>query len=310
VQTSAIGPHVLEEQRSRLNTREKWLLAIVCLFAGIAVFATHWIADDVTRIICGVVLAAVYLGCTLFARRSRSLQQFWELSFAFFVLAVILVLNNSIPGYVGTSILHSPPDDGNPLASTVSGTVVVQLLGTCFGIALVLASTLVTRRGLGSVYARPGKLGVWLVFSIVFFVAFYAFLASLPLRPDSPAQRLLPTNGFVTFDRLLMFTPALVVISLANGFEEEFVTRGLFLQKYDVFFGPRVANVLQAIVFASAHAGVTYTPSAFVFIVLLVFPLGLFAGYLMRATDGVLAGGIFHGALDMAIYLPFLSFTS
>jgi hypothetical protein len=30
----------------------------------------------------------------------------------------------------------------------------------------------------------------------------------------------------------------------------------------------------------------------------------------MRATDGVLAGGIFHGALDLAIYLPFLSYTS
>lgn len=310
MQTSAVRPHAPQPQPSPLNAREKWILAIVCLSAGIAAFATHWIPDDVTRVVLGVLLAAVYLACTLYIRRSSSLRKFWELSFAFFVLAVTLVLNNSIPGFVGTSILHSPPDAGNPLASTASGTVVVQLLGTFFAIALVIASTLVTGRGLESVYARPGKPGGWLIFAIVFFVAFYVFIATLPLRPDSPAQRLLPTNGPLTFDRILALTPALIVISLANGFEEEFVTRGLFLQKYNALFGARIANILQAMVFASAHAGITYTPSAVLFIVVVVFPLGLFAGYLMRQTNGVFAGGIFHGALDMAIYLPFLSFTS
>jgi membrane protease YdiL (CAAX protease family) len=307
---SAALPLVVEDQPARLSTRRTWALAIVCLFAGIAPFATHWIADDVTRIVCGLVLAAVYLGCTLRVRNSASLRPFWELSFAFFVLAVFLVLDNSIPAYIATSVLHSPPNSGNPFASTISGTVVVQVLETFFGVALVIASTLVTGRGLASVYARPGKRGRWLVVAVIFFVALYVLLATLPLRPDSPAQRLLPTNGMVTFDRLLTFTPALLVISLANGFEEEFVARGLFLQKYDVFFGARIANVLQAVVFASAHAGVTYTPSALLFILVFVIPLGLFGGYVMRATNGVLVGSIFHGALDMAIYLPFLSFTA
>src|SRR6516165_5854151 len=99
MQISAVRPQVPEEQRSHLNTREKWILAVVCLFAGIAPFATHWIPDDVTKIACGLLLAAFYLGCTLYTRRSSSLRQFWELSFAFFVLAGILVVDNSIPGY-------------------------------------------------------------------------------------------------------------------------------------------------------------------------------------------------------------------
>jgi membrane protease YdiL (CAAX protease family) len=307
---SAVGAYQSEVARSHLSAGEQWMLAIACVLAGIAPFAAHWIPDEVIRVTCGLLLAVVYLGVAFAIRASESLRQFWELAFAFFVLACVLVLNNTIPGYVGTYLLNSPPDAGNPLASTISGTLVVQVLGTAFSVGLVIALTLASRGNLESIYVRPGKPVPWLVVAMVFFVGLYILLATLPLRPDSPAQRLLPTNGPVTVGRLLSFTPALLIISLANGFEEEFLTRSLFLKKYNWFFKPPVANVLQAMVFSSAHAGVAYTPSAALFIVVFVFPLGLFAGYLMRATDGVLASSIFHGALDMAIYLPFLSFAS
>ena len=71
-----------------------------------------------------------------------------------------------------------------------------------------------------------------------------------------------------------------------------------------------MANVLQALVFSVAHVGITYTPTALLFIVAVVFPLGLIAGYLMRATNGILAPVIFHAGLDVAIYLAFLSYAS
>jgi membrane protease YdiL (CAAX protease family) len=63
-------------------------------------------------------------------------------------------------------------------------------------------------------------------------------------------------------------------------------------------------------VFAVAHVGVTYTPIGLVFLFVIVFPLGLLAGFLMRATNSVLVPAIFHGALDMATYLPFLTYAS
>jgi hypothetical protein len=81
------------------------VLAVACGFAGIAPFAARWIPNDITRIVCGLVLAMVYFAFTLYARRSPSLRLFWELSFAFFVLATDLVLTGSIPGYVGTFLL-------------------------------------------------------------------------------------------------------------------------------------------------------------------------------------------------------------
>jgi membrane protease YdiL (CAAX protease family) len=41
-----------------------------------------------------------------------------------------------------------------------------------------------------------------------------------------------------------------------------------------------------------------------------VFPLGLITGYLMRTTRGILASMIFHAGTDIPIYLAFLSFVS
>jgi len=222
----------------------------------------------------------------------------------------VQVLNNAIPSYVGTNILHAPPNAGNPLASTVGGSVVIQVLEAAIAIVPVIAFTAASGKDQGSIYARSGKIGGWFAFAIIFFVGFYLFVATLPLRPDSSAHQLLPANGTLTFARFLAFTPALLLMVISNGFEEEFLFRGLFLQKYKVFFGFGASNVLQAMIFAIAHAGITYTPTALFFIVAVVFPLGLAAGYLMRATNGVVVPAIFHAALDMAIYVAFLSYVT
>jgi membrane protease YdiL (CAAX protease family) len=57
-------------------------------------------------------------------------------------------------------------------------------------------------------------------------------------------------------------TPALLVPVISNGFQEEFLFRGLFLQRYNALFGAYMSNILQALVFAFAHPEVTYTPNA------------------------------------------------
>jgi uncharacterized protein len=292
-------------QRFHLEAGQQLILAVICLCAGIVPFA-RWIPGDYARI----VYTAVFLAFVLFARNQASLRKYWELSFAFFILGLVALLQSFVNGYVGPSILHDPPNGGDPLASTVLGTTVIQLLDSLSAIVPIVALTMLSGSDLGSIYVRKGVLGRWFVFAVVFFVVFYVFLATLPLRPDSPAQRLLPQSGTLTLGRFLVLTPALLVVSLSNAFEEEFLFRGLFLQKYGAFFRPRIANLLQAIVFASAHVGVTYTPNFLLFVVLLIVPLGLFGGYLMRATNSVITPGIFHGALDMGIYLAFLSYAT
>ena len=283
----------------------KLILAGECLAAGIIPFA-RWIPGDLVPI----AYTALVLAFALFARTRPTLRKYWELAFAFAIFGLVSVLDRFVNGYVGPFILHDPPNGGDPLASTVSGTVVIQLLDSLVAIVPIVVLTWISGRSLGSIYIRKGVLGRWLICAIVFFVLFYLFLASLPLRPDSPARRLLPESGTLTLVGFVALTPALLVVSISNGFEEELLFRGLFLQKYDVFFGARFANVLQAIIFASAHLGVSYTPSFLIFAALFIFPLGLFGGYLMRATNSILTPGILHSALDMAIYLAFLSYAS
>jgi membrane protease YdiL (CAAX protease family) len=306
----AIQASLTGAQRPHATILKQALVAAVCLLAGFAALAPRWLTDDVLKVGIGVLLAAAYLGFALVAKRSTSLNSYWPLAFAFFVFAFVQVLNNSLPGFVGTYVLRDPPNAGNPFASTIGGTVIVQLLSAAIAVLPIILLLKVSGSDLGSIFVRKGIFGKWLLLAVGFFVAFYIFTATIPLRPGSYAERLLPTNGPLSIAGFLALSPALIVMSLSNGLEEELLFRGLFLQKYTLFFGAVWANVLQAAIFSFAHLGVTYTPSAILFVAVIVFPLALASGYLMRATNSVLVPTIFHGALDMAIYLTFLTYAS
>ena len=194
----------------------KLILAVVCLAAGIIPFA-RWIPGDLVPIAYTVFALAF----ALFARTRSVLRKGWELAFAFAIFGLVSVLDRFVNGYFGPSILHHPPNGGDPLASTVSGTVVIQLLDSVVAIVPIVALTRISGRDLGSIFIRKGVAGRWLLCAIVVFVVFYAFLASLPLRPDSPARRLLPQSGTLTLAGFFSLTPALLVLSISNGFEEE-----------------------------------------------------------------------------------------
>jgi len=269
--------------------------------------AARWIPDLVARITYGALIAAGLLTLSLASGKLTPLHRFRELSWALFVFALVQVLNISIPRYVATYVLGESPTDANPLASTISGSVVMQLLETAIAIVPILVVARLVGLNLDSLYLskRPG--GRWLVFAIAAFVAVYVYIATIPLRPGSPIQQVLPIGANLTIQRVLALTPALLVMALSNAFQEELLFRGLFLQRYTLFFGAGLANVLQAAVFTVAHVDTTYSPMLLVFLVALVFPLGLLAGYLMRASNGIVVPAILHGAFDILIYLGFLA---
>lgn len=285
-----------------LSVVAKSALAVLCLAGGIAPLAARSLRSEAAELGYGLVVAGVLLALTLLVRRSTTLHRFWELPFVCFVLAVVQVLNNAVPPLVLGHVLHERVVPGNPLAATVGGTLVIQLLETALALVPIVVLIRVAGLDLGSIYWRWGKFGRAYLIAIAGFVALYVLIGL------SPAHRMLPIQGTMTLGRYLALTPALLVLVISNGFQEEVLFRGLFLQRYTGFFGVYVANVLQALVFAFAHAGVTYTPSALVFILVAVFPLGLLAGYLMRSSDGVVAPALLHAGLDIPIYLAFLTF--
>lgn len=293
-----------QEQQVKLDIHKKWALAILCLCSGLAPLLARWFPDNFTKIFYGVIVTVFFLVVTTLIRKSSAFRQFWGLSFAFFIFAFIQVLNNTLPGYFVTNILHQTPIAGNPVASTVSGSVIIQLLETFIAVVPILVFTKISGGNLDTIYANRGKLSRWFIFTIISFVIFYI----LSLRISS--HHLFPIHGSMTVNRFLTLTPALLLMVISNGFQEEFLFRGLFLKKYDVFFGKYVSNFLQATIFMIAHIGITYTPLTLIFLILFVFPLGLFAGYLMRKTNGVLAPAIFHAGSDIPIYLAFLTYVT
>lgn len=288
-----------------LSAAGKWALAGLAMLGGIAALAARSIPDQVARVAFGVSLAVLLFGVTMLAKRSSRMSGYWQLSFVLFVFAFVQVLNNSIPSFLLTNILNEQSSSGDPLASSVFGTVVIQLVEALIAVAAILVLVRMAGLDLGSIYARRGRFGSAYLIAIVAFVALYLIIGLSPA-----AHRYLPIQGSMDPGRYLALTPALLIMVISNGFEEEFLFRGLFLQRYTAFFGPWVANVMQAFVFAFAHIGITYTPNALFFILVAVFPLGLVAGQLMRRSDGVVAPAIFHAAVDIPIYLAFLTFAS
>ena len=256
---------------------------------------------SLVRVAYGAVVAALLLAVALLARRSSAVA-LSSVAFAFFVFAVVQVLNNSVPLYLGTTILHRPPVNGDPLGSTVSATICVQLLETALAAVPILVLVRWWGENLSDLYLRVGRIGWWLLVSAGVFVACYLATAT------GMTQHLFPVRSVLPLERFLALTPALLVLCLSNGFQEELLFRGLFLKRYQNIFRPSTANLLQATVFAIAHAGVVYTPIAFVFLFVVAFPLGLLAGHLMRKTRGMLTPVILHAGLDIPIYFAFLTY--
>jgi membrane protease YdiL (CAAX protease family) len=284
--------------------RSRVALASFSLLCGVACLASRWLpAGPVFRVAYGVLVAGILLVVALLSRR-RSAAALSSVSFAFFVFAVIQVLNNWVPPFFETSVIHRPPVAGDPLGSTISATILVQLLETALAVVPIVLLVRLWGEHSSTIYLRAGASRLGLILAVVVFVLGYLASAS------GLSYRLFPVREPIPLQQFFAWTPALLVLCLSNGLQEELLFRGLFLQRYQKLFGNLAANLLQAMVFAIAHAGISYTPIGFVFLFVVTFPLGLVSGYLMRTTRGLLAPVIFHAGLDIPIYLAFLRFVS
>jgi membrane protease YdiL (CAAX protease family) len=287
-----------------LTAGQQVTLALACLIAGFAPVAVGYIRGGVARLVCGLAITAALLALALLLRRSAVGRRYWELALAFFGMALFVLADRHVPGFL-TGILGSPPVAGNPVASSVGGTVIVELDELLLTVVAVVVVLAISRRPPSSAYVRWGRFGRAYVIGIAALVLFYAL--SFGVLSHS---RFLPVHGSIDFARFLSLTPALLTAAAANGFLEELMFRGLLMSRLNIAFRPLAATFLQAAVFASWHVGVTYTASALLFIILVAFPLGLVCGYLTRSSRSIVPSSLFHAGADLPIYLGFLSAVS
>lgn len=284
------------------------LVVVFCLVAGLGYRASvSLIPTGVAEAVFILVGAAVLLVLALAAKRTATLSRFWEIPFAFFVFFVAGFFGDgSISPFqhlLVSDVLHESTSTNNPLASTLTGSVLAQIGGTILLAVPIIALTLASGRNLQEIFiAKPKSL--WgLVFAVTVFLAFW-FIA---LRGRTVS--FFPIHGAFTTSRFLSFTPALVVLVLLNGFREEIWFRALFLNKYERFLSPALANVLAAVIFTSFHVEVKYAASVVIFLVYTLV-IGLIAGWLMQRSGSLFASTVFHAATDIPIFLVYLSFTT
>ena len=305
MEKSLPGQGTTDEARAPLSTGQRAMFAVACIAAGFLPLTAGYIPGDAARLVYGLLVTGALLALALLARRSPTLHRYWEIPLAFFGMALFILADRYVPNFLVTRILGQAPVSGNPLASTVSGTVVIELDELLLTVIAVLVVVWISRSSLGSIYLRRGRFGRAYVIGIVGFLAFYV----LTFRVLSHTS-FMAVHGSFSFSRYLSLTPALLIAVAANGFLEELMFRGLLMSKLNIAFGPYLSTFVQAVVFASWHVGVTYTSSAVVFVVFVVFPLGLFAGYLTRSSGSIFPSALFHAGVDMPIYLGFLSYVS
>jgi membrane protease YdiL (CAAX protease family) len=143
---------------------------------------------------------------------------------------------------------------------------------------------------LKSIYLTKGHLTKGLIIGIVFFVLF-GYLAL-----NNPQER--PDPGFLknNYSWILVFV-------LANGFMEELIFRGIFLERLNKYFKPVWSIILTSICFAAPHLTVNYQSNAILFAGI-VFILGMLCGYAMQYTKSIIAPMLIHAGADLMIIIP------
>jgi membrane protease YdiL (CAAX protease family) len=220
-------------------------------------------------------------------------------------MALFILLDRYVPNLLLTQVLHQSTVSGHALASTIYGTVVIELDELVLTVAAVVLVLWMSRTSLRDIYFRRGRSGRAYVIGIVGCAALYVLTFRVLSR-----THFIPVHGAIDLTRYLSLTPALLVTVAMNGFLEELMFRGLLMSRLNLAFGPYLATFIQAVIFASWHVGVTYTSSVLVFVVLVVFPVGLLTGYLTRSAGSIFPSSILHAGVDMPIYLGFLSYAA
>jgi uncharacterized protein len=221
----------------------------------------------------------------LLVRRNPRFLPYWPALFSYSLVSISLFsmwLLDSWPARLGLG-----PKSPQGMALTKASDAVILLL-----IVVVLAK--VFRVSLSSLYLQKGRLRLGLVIGIAGFATMATF------------GMLEAQSMGISMARVIAWAPWILLFVLANGFFEELMFRGLFLKKFEPLVGPRLANLLTALVFAIGHAGVKYTADILTFTAI-TFVFALVWGYMMQKTESLWGSMLFHAGADTVIIIGILA---
>jgi membrane protease YdiL (CAAX protease family) len=237
-----------------------------------------------------IALILVLLGSSLLLRRSDHFRKYWPVIFAFFIAsfaqALDYYLSGWLPGLLGLD-MESP-----------AGIAMDKLESTLLIVLPIVLLTRLSGNSMGSIYLQKGNIKLGLIVGLTVFIV----VAALSIPWAQWQYRV----GDLSIQRVLPWTPWILLFVLANSINEELLFRGLFLQKLEPFLGAFPGNICVAIPFAMLHIGVDYSQNSLLLLALLL-PLGLLLGYFMQKTRSILGPWLIHASVDIAIVLSLFS---
>ena len=266
-------------------------LLVLFLLCGLLVFVAPDFLKKETQVIFQICVTVAFLLIALRLRKNEKIGNYFQVTFAFFIVSLVTLLDNLI----SLSGFNSVP--------TVSGSLLRQFMSTLVIVVPIVLLNKLSGNDMGSIYLQKGRLRLGLIIGLGTFL----FMLVLILIDPTGASTFFPVKEDITHDKVLTLMPVVVTFVLLNGIREELWFRGVFLKKLEPVLGAWPSNILIAFVFAVAHVGVEYTPVLFVFLAM-TFALGLAWGYVMQKTNSIIGSALFHAAMDMPVILGVFSF--
>jgi len=226
-------------------------------------------------------LTAVLLIIALFLRRSGKGKPYWPVFYAFFVAGAAVLTSGLFSGDLLRLFKQT--------VATPQGIALAKFSESILRVIPILVLMPVMGFDWRSMYLAAGKVRFWLPIAIAAVIVFPAF-----------AFFSISNSQTGVLDKLLSLWPWILLFVLSNGFMEELLYRGLFLQKYEPFLGKGISNILTAIVFALMHTQVTYAAQMIQFLVIVLF-LSLIWGFLIQKSESLWGAVLFHAAGDCLI---------
>jgi len=268
-----------------------FLLLLVCgislpSLSGLLIFPFSMVPTELV-LAYTIALSFLFLAISIFLYSRKSLKNYWQILFSFFIASVALFFD---------FIINIPAD-------TMNGFLLDMLVSTSIVVCVIIVFTKISGSSLSSIFLNKGniKLGI-----SVGFIGFFIFAITA-----IPVAEYMFQGQNLNLDKVIVWLPWIISIVLLNGVREELLYRGLFLKKYEVKLGPKTANLLQAIIFSLSHsvAGVglnSYTPFIWA-LVIFTFALGLAWGYVMQRTNSIIGSVLFHAGTDIPVFVGIFS---
>lgn len=268
--------------------RTRWGPILLFLAAGVLVVSVGLtfapLIPNSYRVVSQVGVIVSFLAAAVAFRSDRRLRPYWRLAFAYSTACGAIVLS----GYTGdwtVALAGTTLDEPGGLAALKLGED-----ATVVGTIILLA--FLTRDRLANLYVSRGRLRLGLAIGIPSFLVLTIIGLAAARAQGIPPDRLRHLS--------LLFVP----VTLADGFTEELLFRGLLLKRIGRLVGSNWANVVTAAVFAFAHVQVQFSADLPTFLVA-VFLLGLLWGWIMQKTDSWLAPALVHAGVDMLVIADF-----